>query len=388
MEQIKRCWRNLSLRRALVLYVAAAAILALFLCAVTSNLCEDVVKKIYAAYPGSVEKYYLTNEQGERIGDGSYIGRDVVLLPARDQQTVDIFQAMPSVMTPVYSALCILAAALLFYQNKLKRPLAELRLASEKISNNDLNFTMSIDSTNELGQLCASFETMRAALALSFSAMGRQMEDRKRLNAAFAHDLRTPLTVLKGYNEMLQSNENEQTQVTAVTMQKHISRLEHYVDTMSQLHRLEDTQPSYQRTMLKGLLATLQESAEIICKQAGKQFSVQDKTTSKDLLLDGNFISQVASNLITNAVRYATAHVTLSLEELPDGLILSIFDDGPGFDSECLKKGSDPYFTKEGAEHFGVGLYICKILCEHHNGWLHIENPPSGAKVTAFFKCR
>lgn len=380
MEQIKRCWRNLSLRRALVLYVAAAAILALFLCAVTSDLCEDVVKKIYAAYPGSVEKYYLTNEQGERIGDGSYIGRDVVLLSAKDQQTVDIFQAMPSVMTPVYSALCILTAALLFYQNKLKRPLAELRLASEKISNNDLNFTMSIDSTNELGQLCASFETMRAALALSFSAMGQQMEDRKRLNAAFAHDLRTPLTVLKGYNEMLQSNENEQTQVTAVTMQKHISRLEHYVDTMSQLHRLEDTQPSYQRTMLKGLLATLQESAEIICKQAAKQFSAQDKTTSKDLLLDGNFISQVASNLITNAVRYATAHVTLSLEELPDGLTLSISDDGPGFDSECLKKDLIPILRKRAQNTLGLDYIFARFYANITTAGFILRTSPPGPK--------
>ncbi|EKC81717.1 Signal transduction histidine kinase, partial [human gut metagenome] len=49
---------------------------------------------------------------------------------------------------------------------------------------------------------------------------------------------------------------------------------------------------------------------------------------------------------------------------------------------------TNPYFTEEEnhSEHFGLGLYICKILCEHHGGYLKIENCSIGAKVTAFFK--
>ena len=73
------------------------------------------------------------------------------------------------------------------------------------ISNNNLDFSIKYDSKDELGELCSSFETMRFTLANNFSEMWRQMEERKQLNAAFAHDLRTPLTVLKGYNEILQS---------------------------------------------------------------------------------------------------------------------------------------------------------------------------------------
>ena len=159
----------------------------------------------------------MTNERGERLGNGSYIGRDIVPLSPEDQQIIDVLRVLPSITTPLYSALCILAAALLFYRNKLKRPLAELLCASEKISHKDLNFTVSSNSNDELGQLCVSFETMRAALAHNFSEMWWQMEERKQLNAAFAHDLRTPLTVLKGYNEMLQVSGDEQTQSTAVT---------------------------------------------------------------------------------------------------------------------------------------------------------------------------
>ena len=271
MEPVRRRWRDLPLRKALVVYITVAVLLALVLCEMTANLCDLGVRKIRAAYPNTMEKYYLTNERGERLGEGTYIGTDVIPLTLEDQRTVDILRALPTVTTPVWSALCILGAALLFYRNKLKRPLTELRLASEKISQNDLDFTVTAHSRDELGQLCASFETMRAALAQNFSEMWRQMEERKRLNAAFAHDLRTPLTVLKGYNEMLQASGDEQTRTTAITMQRHISRLENYVDTMSHLRRLEDTQPTYRQTPLKALAASLYESGTIICERRSEE---------------------------------------------------------------------------------------------------------------------
>ena len=388
MEQIRRRWWDLPLRKALVVYITVAVLLALALCEMTANLCDLGVKKIRAAYPDNMEKYYLTNERGEQLGEGTYIGTDPFPLSPEDQRTVDILRALPTVTTPVWSALCILGAALLFYRNKLKRPLAELRLASEKISQNDLDFTVTAHSRDELGQLCASFETMRAALAQNFSEMWRQMEERKRLNAAFAHDLRTPLTVLKGYNEMLQASGDEQTRTTAITMQRHISRLENYVDTMSHLRRLEDTQPTYRQTPLKALAASLYESGTIICERAEKHFSMQNRTTSLALSLDGDLISQVYGNLIANATRYAVSQVILCLEETQEGLLLSVSDDGPGFDKISLEKAVDPYFTREKAEHFGLGLYTSKMLCEHHGGWLRIENPPSGARVTVFFRSR
>ena len=388
MEPLKRRWRNLSLRKTLVVYITAAALLAVVLCEMTNDLCGMEIREIHAGYLDSMEKYYLTNERGERMGDGTYIGTDAIPLSPEDQRTVDILRALPRVTTPVWSALCILGAALLFYRNKLKRPLAELRLASEKISQNDLDFTVVVHNRDELGQLCASFETMRAALAQNFSEMWRQMEERKRLNAAFAHDLRTPLTVLKGHNEMLQFSGDEQTRATAVTMQRHISRLEHYVDTMSQLRRLEDTQPVYRQTPLKVLVASLYESGTILCEQAGKRFSMENRITSLSLPLDGDLISRVYGNLIANAVRYAASQVELCLEETAEGLLLSVSDDGPGFDKNSLEKATEPYFTGEKADHFGLGLYTSKILCEHHDGWLRIENTVSGAKVTVFFKSR
>lgn len=388
MDKIRYVGRDLSLRKSLMLYVVIFVMLALTLSVMTESLCNSITNSIRDSYPISGEKYYLTNEQGEQLGDGAYINSTPVSLTEKDERTLALLALIPVIATPLYSALCIIGAALLFYRAKLKKPIAELRAASEKISNNDLDFSIEYDSKDELGQLCTSFEIMRAKLANNFSEMWRQVEERKQLNAAFAHDLRTPLTVLKGYDEMLQASDNIQTRETAVTMGKHISRMEAYITSMSNLRRLEDTQPECKTILLQPFLSSLYESAEIVCMQKGKRLYRQNKTSIQELSIDTEFVSQVCNNLIANAVRYACTAVTLTFEIYDRGLQLSVSDDGKGFNKDTLHKAVSPYFTGEPdhSEHFGLGLYICKLLCEHHGGGLQIENIAGGAKVSAYFK--
>lgn len=388
MDKIKRARQDLSLPKSLVTYIAIFVILALVLSIITNSVCERAAETIQTSYPQSGEKYYLTNEQGERLGDGVYIGKEFVPLSPNDERAIALLKLFPIIAAPVYSALCIIAAAFLFYRKKLRKPLAELQAASEKISNNDLDFSIEYDSKDELGKLVGSFEAMRTMLANNFSEMWRQVEERKRLNAAFAHDLRTPLTVLKGYNEMLQTSEHTQTKEIAVTMEKHLSRMEAYVNSMSNLRRLEDTQPDYKTVPLQPFLLSLQESAQILCTQNGKKLHLQNETLDCDIVIDKSFVSQVCNNLITNAVRYAQFSVTLSFSLQDNGLLLSVSDDGKGFDKKNVHKVTNPYFTEETdhSEHFGLGLYICKLLCEDHGGYLKIDNVSNGARVLAFFK--
>ena len=388
MGQIDCHRHNLSLRKSLILYVIAFVVLAVFLSVTTFSICGSAAEGIRASYPPSGEKYYLTNEQGEQLGEGAYIGTELAPMSQQDERTIAILEMLPVIAAPIYSAFCIIAAALLFYRNRLKKPLAELRTASEKIANNDLDFSIDYDNNDELGQLCASFEIMRTTLADNFSKMWRQVEERKALNTAFAHDLRTPLTVLKGYNEMLQASDNSQTRETAATMGKHISRMESYVSSMSNLRRMEDTQPEYKLIDLQTVASSLYDSAKIVCAKNGKKLFLQNDIPVSRLSLDGSFVSQVCNNLISNAVRYARTAVTISFALRDNGLLLSVSDDGKGFDKSGLQKATSPYYTEESnhSEHFGLGLYICKLLCEHHNGYLKIENTTTGAKVSAYFK--
>lgn len=121
-------------------------------------MCNNATKTIESKYPPTGEKYYLTNENGERLGDGNYIGVAPVAMSEKDQRLLSICEVAPIIATPIYSALCIITATLLFYRNKLKKPLTELKAASEMISNNNLDFSIKYDSKDELGELCSSLK--------------------------------------------------------------------------------------------------------------------------------------------------------------------------------------------------------------------------------------
>lgn len=121
------------------------------------------------------------------MGEGTYIYRQAVPYTPKDERLLALLNVLPLLATSFYSALCVIAAALLFYRNKLKQPLAELKAASEKIAKNDLDFTISCQSKDELGQLCHSFEVMRSTLARIFGyvAAGGRTQATER---CFSHD--------------------------------------------------------------------------------------------------------------------------------------------------------------------------------------------------------
>ena len=117
MDKIKKMWCNLSLRKSIILYISAFVILAILLSAGTATLCNNATKTIESKYPPTGEKYYLTNENGERLGDGNYIGVAPVAMSEKDQRLLSICEVAPIIATPIYSALCIITATLLFYRN-------------------------------------------------------------------------------------------------------------------------------------------------------------------------------------------------------------------------------------------------------------------------------
>jgi len=390
MAEIKR--HNLSLRQSMVLYVTVCMLLALALSVLTSVLCQQAKDQIWAAYPPDGEKYYLVNTRGERLGDGTYIGIQPAALAAGDERALAALDFVQQTCVLFYTAGGIMAAALLFYRRKLKEPLAELRLATAKITVNDLDFRVNYQARDELGQLCQSFELMRSTLAANLAEMWRQAEERQQLNAAFAHDLRTPLTVLKGYNEMLQAGAPDSAQVaeTARTMDRHIARLEAYVRSMSSLQRLEQLQPERQPVPLGQLWNALGEGARIICQRQGRDFEAAElppELADSEVLVDAEFVNRVSNNLVDNAARYAQSRVSLALAAQPGGLLLTVADDGPGFAPGSLTQADKPYFTDDRREHFGLGLYICQLLCQRHGGCLRLDNlPGGGAEARALFK--
>ena len=96
--------------------------------------------------------------------------------------------------------------ARMFYSIKLKQPLSLLLQSADRISQSDLDLCLDYPASDEMGELCRAMDTMRAALLKNNQETWAMMEERRKLSASIAHDLRTPITVMKGYTEYLSRN--------------------------------------------------------------------------------------------------------------------------------------------------------------------------------------
>lgn len=304
---------------------------------------------------------------------------------------LDIVNLFRCIAIPLWSLLCVVVCGIIFYHRKIEKPISILLEASENISNNRLDFSVEVPEKNEFGELCLSFEKMHVALKENNIEMWRQVEERKRLNAAFSHDLRTPLTVLKGQSEILSKYvpkmSEEKIIETAETMKRHIIRLETYVNTMNDLQRLEDVEVKKELVDVKELEHQMRITGAAVCK--GKEFVLYQNIFDVDSVkIDTSIAMQVYENLLSNAVRYAKRKIEIAIDKKDSLLLLNVVDDGAGFTAKDLSNAMKPFYKAENEinnEHFGMGLNICKMLCEKHGGYLQISNE-NGAKAVAAFK--
>ena len=240
-------------------------------------------------------------------------------------------------------------------------------------------------SEDELGKLCAAFEIMREELLRTNGELWQQAEERKRLNAAFAHDLRNPVTVLKGSIKLMKSGKADEH--TLERMERYVMRVEQYVEAMSSVQRLEQIQVRLCDTDVFVLREELEETARMLAPGLHLILSVPDFGMVR---MDHGIFLTVAENLIGNAGRFACRKLEIDLTLAEHILCLTVADDGPGFPPELVKGGPKPFGKmEENAEHFGMGLYSSSLLCLKHGGKLCLENRPAGgAAATVFFEIK
>ena len=300
------------------------------------------------------------------------------------------------ILPVLWIILSLISAAIVFYNLKLKRPLAVLQAGATRIQCHDLDFHIESCAQDELGQLCESFEIMRKELQKNNQELWRQMEERKRLNAAFAHDLRNPITVLKGSAKILQKEAAQDSRIHSPIIKESISliteytaRLETYAALMTNAQKLEEIECRPLPCDTTALHTELERARTVLTAGQNKKVIISNTIFTPQVHIDKQFLFDTAENLVNNALRYAFATVQADVSYRQDNIQICVTDDGPGYPDPILQKGPTPFLrdNPSGNEHFGMGLYICKLLCDKHQGGsLILENTSCGAKVTAVFK--
>lgn len=334
-----------------------------------------------------------------------------------------------------------------FYRVHIAEPLGELEGAANRIAGQDLDFAVPRVRGRELGRLSGVMEDMRASLLVTNRELWRTLDERRRLNAAFAHDLRTPVTVLKGTVEMARlrlAGGAEIGEGELATLGEQADRLGRYAEAMGGISRLEERRLVCETRTIVDLFADLEaQGAQVVAAHAPKLAfraerlggepglghepgtgdgsragnepvpSESERVPSGDepvpsgngpVQVDTALVGEVLGNLVRNACSHASTQVMLSLRAEPLGecggvvepgencavmLVLTVADDGPGFSPEALMRGTEPFYGEsKSSEHFGLGLSIAQTLVRLHGGSLTLANAPEGgARVTATFRC-
>ena len=291
-----------------------------------------------------------------------------------------------------YIAVGIGAAAAVYYRKKLRNPITQLQNGVERIQEDNLDFHIEYDGDDELGRLCCSMEKMRRELRQKHKALWESLEQRKLLNASVAHDLRTPITVLKGYLDYLEKNipQDKLTEDmlldTVSSMQGAVNRLELYVESVRDIEKIENIEIEKRSENVKLLLNELRSN--VLQLAGNKEIIISNDITVDKIQIDKGVFFRILENLLQNALRYAEKQVSINLSHKRDFLILTVKDDGKGFSAADLEKATTVFYSNDKEkQHFGIGLSVCKILCEKHGGLLYVGNEKEkGACVTAKLK--
>lgn len=404
IEKIRAYIRNMSFRKAMIAYILVLAAAVLILSYLTMIICWQWELSEWGKY------------EQEELADiifqkGPLWGADYSFVSGTDSGKLLVLDFIRTWCPYFYAFAGMVVTIFIFYRKRLALPLQILKDSVKRIRGNDLDFHVRYDSKDELGSLCDSVEDMRMELVRGKEEMWLMVERQKELNAAFAHDLRTPLTVLKGYTDFLARYipegkiSEEKMEDTLALMSDYLKRLNDYSRTMKGIQSIDEVPFSPEEIRLGSIEKKIGEVVFAL-SQAGdirivyRSCNLKDEEGTQDITgrdglkaeADDNIIMEVLENLLSNAIRYAKTEIEVMSDYDMQKMefLLTVRDDGKGFLEEQLDKALKPYHKEyesgEMDEHFGIGLHISRELCRRHGGTLDVANSiRGGAVVTASF---
>ena len=395
MGKIKNTFQKMSLKKSLVMLAALCLGGVSILSIITILIFSDMQQKILDTRPIVVTDYTMKNHEGTgsetTVVPQKYIYKEL----SKDNQ---IYYWIVTILMVILPVIYIIAASLMvakfYYKLKLQIPLQNLKNGMYHISQQDLDFQIQYTTDDELGKLCDTFECMRNEIHKSNCKMWDMLQERKALTASISHDLRTPITVVNGYLDYLEKSmerkmlTEELLQTTIKNMAGAMSRLERYVDYVKDIQKMEEIEIRKEHYNLKEIIADITREFSVLAAQYGRKLIIHDLSQDAFIETDKDMLSKILENIFDNALRFSTDKIVLSIDEKKDYICFSIQDDGVGFTAEELNSATSFFYSSPtNGGNFGIGLSICKILCEKLGGNMCLGNNfDCGAIITIKIK--
>lgn len=301
------------------------------------------------------------------------------------------------------------AVALAKRQGKyLQKRLNVLKETAERVEREDLDFEREYSDIQEVDHVLGALYQMKEALQKSLKEqwdIKRQKEDQI---ASLAHDIKTPLTIIRGNTELLLEEETEEEKREwDQEILDNVREIERYLQILQRTIRQFDGEPN--RGSKDGQEEKKEEQKNFtasfwiqeICERAQalgrtKKLQICCKAADTDKMVYGRKeeCSRALWNILSNAVDFSPrgGELLIEIKESGEFLAVTVTDDGPGFTKEGLAHATEQFYQADKSrtrkDHYGMGLYIASEIMKEYKGFLQLENEEGrGGKVSLYFRC-
>ncbi len=273
------------------------------------------------------------------------------------------------------------AAASIMIARQFLSPIRRLASATRSIRNGDLDVRLAATANDELGELTEDFNRLAKTLGEAESMRRQWVVD-------IAHELRTPLAILRGEIEALQDGVRQWNDTAGASLHSEVVRLGKLVDDLYQLSLSDIGRLRYDKTQvdLISLLHGLVDTFSMSVKRKNIRMSTQ-WPADKNLFAtaDRDRMIQLFTNLLENSLRYTNASgaIELQLSHDADHAIVEIHDSEPAVPDAALAKLFDRLFRVEESRNrasggAGIGLAMCQRIVFDHGGRINASHSPLG----------
>lgn len=305
---------------------------------------------------------------------------------------------------PILFVLCLIIlittnGLLSFFVSKsIIKPINKLKTAAQSIKAGNLDHSIKPSRYDEIGQLTQDFEEMRVKLNESFAIQKQYEENRKELIAHISHDLKTPVTSIKGYVEGLRDgicDTPEKQDRYIQTIYAKSMDLDHLIDELFLYSKLDLGKVPFvfEKIDLKNYLIDYLEELSFDLEKENAEVSFEWKEQGQyQIEADSEKLKRVLGNIVENSLKYADKDqkkLKFSLYQAEDGVELAVEDNGPGIPEESIPYIFNQFYRAEQSRSkltggSGLGLSIARMIIEGHGGTIKTENVYNGGTKIIF----
>ena len=261
-------------------------------------------------------------------------------------------------------------------------PLVKLKKATQNIKEGNLDFVLDVEGKDEFSELCQDFEEMRRRLKESTEEKSLIEKENKELISNISHDLKTPITAVKGYVEGIMdgvADTPEKMDRYVRTIYNKTNEMDHLINELTFYSKIDTNRIPYTFSKLnvEDYFADCAEEVGLELETRGIEL-VYANYVEKDVMViaDGEQIRRVIHNFISNAIKYMDKPkgiIQIRIKDVGDFIQIEIEDNGKGIGPKDLPYIFDRFYRTDVSRNSskggsGIGLSIVKKILEDHGG--------------------